>query len=73
MAGLQPAPRVRCAVTRAARVINGKVFSDFPAAERISLREWLALITLITGLLIWAGLIVGGAAWLIYEVLRRWR
>lgn len=55
------------------RVINGKTYSDFPmVAEHVSLREWLALGFLVVGLLVWAGMLLGGAAWLVYEVLRRW-
>jgi hypothetical protein len=52
--------------------VDGKLFlrDDYYATDRTTLREWLALGVLIVGFLVWAGLVVGGAAWLVWMVVR---
>lgn len=47
--------------------VNGKLYlrDEYFAAERISLCEWVALITLLFGLALYVLLIVGGLIWLV--------
>ena len=54
-------------------IVDGRTYyrDEFYAADHISVREWLALGVVILGLLVWAGLLVGGVAWVIWMVIGR--
>lgn len=55
-------------------IVDGKVYrrDELFVADRITVREWLALGVLIGGIVLWILGTIGGALWLIGEVIRRW-
>jgi hypothetical protein len=53
-------------------VINGHRYSDYPVTEYVSPREWLALGVLLLGLAMWGGILLGGLAWVVWQLVHRW-
>jgi hypothetical protein len=54
-------------------LVDGRLYrrDEFYAADHVSLRELLALGVLLLGAALWVGLLIGGSAWLIYQVVHR--
>jgi hypothetical protein len=65
MKGVVPHPR--------GVVVDGRLYrrDEFYAADHVSLREVLALGALLLGVLLWVGLLIGGSAWVIFQVVHR--